>query len=430
MGDGALRSVKDARIGIIGLGYVGLPLAVEFGKHYPTVGFDIKKERIAELAKGEDSTRETTSEELRAARHLEYSTDRAALAACNTYIVTVPTPVGKNNRPVLSPLKGASETVGSVLKPGDVVVYESTVYPGCTEEYCVPILEQHSKLKFNKDFFCGYSPERINPGDKQHRLPSIKKVTSGSTPEVADYVDSLYGSIITAGTHKASSIKVAEAAKVIENTQRDINIALVNELALIFHRLGIDTEEVLKAAGTKWNFLSFRPGLVGGHCIGVDPYYLTYKAEETGYRPEIILAGRRLNDAMAEYVAGRVIKLMIRRNIQPSGSRVLMLGLTFKENCPDVRNTKVADIVKELASFGCNVDVYDPWVNPSEAEHEYGITPVAAPSRGSYDAIVVAVAHREFVELGAKGIRAFANPNAVIFDIKHVLPKDQSDGRL
>jgi UDP-N-acetyl-D-galactosamine dehydrogenase len=320
-----LRSIKDTRLGIIGLGYVGLPLAVEFGKHYPTVGFDIKKDRIAELENGTDSTLEATTDELRAAKHLKFSTDRTALAECNTFIVTVPTPVGKNNRPVLTPLKGASETVGSVLKKDDVVVYESTVYPGCTEEYCVPILEQRSGLKFNKDFFCGYSPERINPGDKQHRLPSIKKVTSGSTPEIGDYVDALYSSIITAGTHKASSIKVAEAAKVIENTQRDINIALVNELALIFNRLGIDTEEVLKAAGTKWNFLQFKPGLVGGHCIGVDPYYLTHKAEEVGYRPEIILAGRRLNDGMAEYVAGRVIKLMIRRNIQPSGARVLML---------------------------------------------------------------------------------------------------------
>jgi len=425
-----LRSVKDTRIGIIGLGYVGLPLAVEFGRHYPTVGFDIKKDRIAELGRGEDSTLETTSEELKAAKKLTFSTERKALAECNTFIVTVPTPVGKNNRPVLTPLKGASETVGSVLKKGDVVVYESTVYPGCTEEYCVPILEEKSGLKFNKDFFGGYSPERINPGDKQHRLPSIKKVTSGSTPEITDYVDALYGSIITAGTHKASSIKVAEAAKVIENTQRDINIALVNELALIFHRLGIDTEEVLKAAGTKWNFLNFKPGLVGGHCIGVDPYYLTYKAEETGYRPEIILAGRRLNDGMAEYVAGRVIKLMIKRNIQPSGARVLMLGLTFKENCPDVRNTKVADIVKELASFGCKVDVWDPWASSAEAEHEYGISLIGAPSHGAYDGIVVAVAHHQFVALGQKGIRAFANPNAVIFDIKHVLPKEATDGRL
>jgi UDP-N-acetyl-D-galactosamine dehydrogenase len=425
-----LRSLDDTRIGIIGLGYVGLPLAVEFGKHFSVVGFDIKKERIAELARGEDSTLETTSEELRAAQRLEFSTERKALAQCNTYIVTVPTPVGKNNRPVLTPLKGASETVGSVLKVGDVVVYESTVYPGCTEEYCVPILEQQSGLKFNKDFFCGYSPERINPGDKQHRLPSIKKVTSGSTPEIGEYVNALYASIITAGTHQASSIKVAEAAKVIENTQRDINIALINELSLIFHRLGIDTEEVLKAAGTKWNFLQFKPGLVGGHCIGVDPYYLTHKAEEVGYRPEIILAGRRLNDSMAEHVAARTIKLMISRNIQPSGARVLVLGLTFKENCPDVRNTKVADVVRELASFGCKVDVHDPWASAAEAEHEYGIRLVDTPKPGSYDAIIVAVAHRQFLELGAAGIRRFGSPNMVVFDIKHVLPKGQSDGRL
>jgi UDP-N-acetyl-D-glucosamine/UDP-N-acetyl-D-galactosamine dehydrogenase len=425
-----VRSVKDTRIGIIGLGYVGLPLAVEFGKHYPTVGFDIKKDRIAELENGDDSTLETTTEELRGAKQLTYSTDRKALADCNTFIVTVPTPVGKNNRPVLTPLKGASETVGSVLKKDDVVVYESTVYPGCTEEYCVPILEQRSGLKFNKDFFCGYSPERINPGDKEHRLPTIKKITSGSTPESAEYVDALYRSIITAGTHKASSLKVAEAAKVIENTQRDINIALVNELSMIFLRLGIDTEEVLKAAGTKWNFLNFRPGLVGGHCIGVDPYYLTHKAEEVGYRPEIILAGRRLNDSMAEHVAMRVVKLMIGRNIQPSGARVLVLGLTFKENCPDVRNTKVADVVRELKSFGCKVDVHDPWADPAEAEHEYGISLIAAPKAGSYDAIVVAVAHKEYVELGANGIRNFGSPNTVIFDIKHVLPKEASNGRL
>jgi UDP-N-acetyl-D-galactosamine dehydrogenase len=409
---------------------VGLPLAVEFGKHYPTVGFDIKAGRIAELKSGKDSTLETTSEELASAKHLTFTTDEAELAKCNTFIVTVPTPVGKNNRPVLTPLKGASETVGGVLKKGDVVVYESTVYPGCTEEYCVPILEQKSGLKFNKDFFAGYSPERINPGDKEHRLPTIRKITSGSTPEIADYVDALYGSIITAGTHKATSLKVAEAAKVIENTQRDINIALINELSQIFNRLGIDTEEVLKAAGTKWNFLSFKPGLVGGHCIGVDPYYLTYKAEEIGYRPEMILAGRRLNDSMAEYVAMRVIKLMIGRNIQPSGARVLCLGLTFKENCPDVRNTKVADVVKELQSFGCRVDVHDPWVDPHEAEHEYGIAMTAKPDRGSYDAIVIAVAHKQFVELGPKGIRAFGSPNTVIFDIKHVVPKGESDARL
>jgi UDP-N-acetyl-D-galactosamine dehydrogenase len=425
-----LKSPKDARLGIIGLGYVGLPLAVEFGKHYPTVGFDIKAPRIEELKAGRDSTLETTPAELAAAKQLSFTTNKSDLKSCNTFIVTVPTPVGKNNRPVLSPLKGASETVGSVLKAGDVVVYESTVYPGCTEEYCVPILEQHSGLKFNKDFFGGYSPERINPGDKEHRLPSIKKVTSGSTPEVADYVDALYGSIITAGTHKASSLRVAEAAKVIENTQRDINIALMNELSMIFNKLGIDTEEVLKAAGTKWNFLRFTPGLVGGHCIGVDPYYLTYKAEEIGYRPEIILAGRRLNDSMAEHVASRMIKLMIKRNIQPAGARVLCLGLTFKENCPDVRNTKVADVVKELASFGCQVDVHDPWADAAEAHHEYGITLVAKPDAGRYDAIVVAVAHKEFTALGAKGIRAFGSPNVVIFDIKHVLPKTESDGRL
>jgi UDP-N-acetyl-D-galactosamine dehydrogenase len=430
MGEATLRSIKDTRIGIIGLGYVGLPLAVEFGKHYPTVGFDIKKNRISELERGSDSTLETTSEELRGATKLRFSTDRLALADCNTFIVTVPTPVGKNNRPVLTPLKGASETVGSVLKQGDVVVYESTVYPGCTEEYCVPILEQQSGLKFNKDFFAGYSPERINPGDKEHRLPTIKKITSGSTPETADYVDALYRSIITAGTHKASSLKVAEAAKVIENTQRDINIALINELSMIFQRLDIDTEEVLKAAGTKWNFLNFKPGLVGGHCIGVDPYYLTHKAEEVGYRPEMILAGRRLNDSMAEHVAMRVLKLMLGRNIQPSGARVLVLGLTFKENCPDVRNTKVADVVRELKSFGCNVDVHDPWADAAEAEHEYGISLIAKPKPGSYDAIVVAVAHKQFVELGVNGIRSFGSPNTVIFDIKHVLPKEASNGRL
>jgi UDP-N-acetyl-D-glucosamine/UDP-N-acetyl-D-galactosamine dehydrogenase len=425
-----LRSLSDARIGIVGLGYVGLPLAVEFGKHFPTIGFDIKEHRIAELKRGADSTLETTSEELRAAKKLTYSADKTSLAGCNTFIVTVPTPVDKVNRPVLTPLKGASEAVGSVLKKGDVVIYESTVYPGCTEEYCVPILEQQSGLKFNRDFFCGYSPERINPGDKQHRLPTIKKVTSGSTPEAADYVDELYRTIITAGTHKASSLKVAEAAKVIENTQRDINIALMNELSLIFLRLGIDTEDVLKAAGTKWNFLSFRPGLVGGHCIGVDPYYLTHKAEEVGYQPEIILAGRRLNDSMAAHVANRVIKLMIGRNIQPSGARVLVLGLTFKENCPDVRNTKVVDVVRELQGFGCKVEVHDPWADAALAAHEYGISLIAKPQAGAYDAIVVAVAHKEYVELGASGIRSFGSPNTVIFDIKHVLPKEASNGRL
>jgi UDP-N-acetyl-D-galactosamine dehydrogenase len=424
------RTLQDTRIGVIGLGYVGLPLAVEFGKHFSTVGFDIKEARIAELKAGRDSTLETTPEELAAATKLSFTTDKNDLAECNLFIVTVPTPVGRNNRPILTPLKLASETVGSVMKRNDVVVYESTVYPGCTEEYCVPILEQQSGMKFNKDFFAGYSPERINPGDKEHRLPTIKKITSGSTPEVADYVDSVYRSIVTAGTHKASSIKVAEAAKVIENTQRDINIALINELSLIFNRLGIDTEEVLQAAGTKWNFLPFRPGLVGGHCIGVDPYYLTYKAEQVGYRPEIILAGRRLNDNMPEYIGSRVIKLMIKRNIQPAGARVLVLGLTFKENCPDVRNTKVASVVQELESFGCKVDVHDPWANPEEAKHEYGIELVANPQPGGYDAIVIAVAHEQFKKLGVEGIRRFGSPNVVVFDIKHVLPKEASDGRL
>jgi UDP-N-acetyl-D-galactosamine dehydrogenase len=425
-----LRSTTDTRLGIIGLGYVGLPLAVEFGKHFPTVGFDINKDRIAGLKRGVDTTLETTADELRAAEGLQYTADSGALADCNTFIVTVPTPVGTANRPLLTPLSGACETVGAALKRGDVVIFESTVYPGCTEEFCVPILESKSGLKFNKDFFAGYSPERINPGDKEHRLPSIKKITSGSTPEIATYVDELYRSIITAGTHKASSLKVAEAAKVIENTQRDINIALINELSMIFEKLGIDTEEVLKAAGTKWNFLNFRPGLVGGHCIGVDPYYLTHKAEEVGYRPEIILAGRRLNDSMAEHVAMRVVKLMISNHIQPLGARVLMLGLTFKENCPDVRNTKVADVVSELKTFGCDVDVHDPWADAATTQHEYGISLIDNPKPRSYDAIIVAVAHRQFIELGAAGIRAFGSPNHVIFDVKHALPKESSNGRL
>ena len=415
---------------MIGLGYVGLPLALEFGKRYPTVGFDINEKRVGELRSGRDRTHEADEDELAAATKLSYSTDPETLKSCNFYIVTVPTPVGRNKRPVLVPLKGASETVGRVIGKGDIVVYESTVYPGCTEEYCLPIVESHSGLKFNRDFFAGYSPERINPGDREHRLPTIKKITSGSTPEVADFVDALYGSIITAGTHKAPSIQVAEAAKVIENTQRDVNIALINELALLFHRLGLDTQEVLDAAATKWNFLRFKPGLVGGHCIGVDPYYLTAKAEQVGYHPEMILAGRRLNDAMASHVASRVIKLMIARNIQPSNAQVLVLGLTFKENCPDVRNTKVADVVTELHSYSCNVDVYDPWVDPAEARHEYGIELVKDPPAASYDVIILAVAHAQFVALGAAGIHAFGRPNHVVFDIKDVLPKDQVDGRL
>src|SRR6476620_3335577 len=424
-----MLNLRNCRVAVIGLGYVGLPLAVEFGKKFVTKGFDISPDRIRQLQRGKDSTLEVTASELRKSSKLTLTSRPRDLKGCQVFIVTVPTPIDDYKRPYLVPLWRATESVAGLLKKCDVVVYESTVYPGCTEEVCVPILEARSGLKFNKDFFAGYSPERINPGDKEHRLPSIKKITSGSTPEIADYVDALYGSIITAGTHKAASLKVAEAAKVIENTQRDINIALINELSQIFNRLGIDTEDVLKAAGTKWNFLNFKPGLVGGHCIGVDPYYLTYKAEEIGYRPEMILAGRRLNDSMAEYVAMRVIKLMIARNIQPSGSRVLGLGLTFKENCPDVRNTKVADVVKDLQSYGCRVDVHDPWADAREAEHEYGIRIVANPERGAYDAIVVAVAHREFVALGPKGVRAFGSPNVVIFDIKHVLPKEASDAR-
>jgi UDP-N-acetyl-D-galactosamine dehydrogenase len=412
------------------LGYVGLPLAVEFGKRYPTVGFDISEQRVAELRGGRDRTLEATPTELSAAKKLAYSTKLEDLKSCNFYIVTVPTPVGRNKRPVLTPLKGASETIGRVIGKGDIVVYESTVYPGCTEEYCLPIIEGLSGLKFNSDFFAGYSPERINPGDKEHRLTTIKKVTSGSTPETAEFVDAVYGSIITAGTYKAPSIKVAEAAKVIENTQRDLNIALINELSLIFERLGIDTQDVLDAAGTKWNFLRFKPGLVGGHCIGVDPYYLTAKAEDIGYHPEMILAGRRLNDGMALHVALRVVKLMIKRNIQPAGSRALVLGLTFKENCPDVRNTKVADVVAELKAYGVEVDVHDPWVDANEAQHEYGIELTSKPATGTYDAIIIAVAHREFVALGSKGIHAYGRPNHVTFDIKHVLGKDEVDGRL
>jgi UDP-N-acetyl-D-galactosamine dehydrogenase len=425
-----MRTLDDIRIGIIGLGYVGLPLAVEFGKRYPTVGFDISEKRVTELRAGRDRTLEATPEELAAANKLSYSTKLEDLKSCNFYIVTVPTPVGRNKRPVLTPLEGASETLGRVIGKGDIVVFESTVYPGCTEEYCLPIIEELSGLKFNRDFFAGYSPERINPGDKDHRLTTIKKVTSGSTPEVADFVDAVYGSVITAGTHKAPSIKVAEAAKVIENTQRDLNIALINELSLIFERLGIDTQDVLEAAGTKWNFLRFKPGLVGGHCIGVDPYYLTAKAEDIGYHPEMILAGRRLNDGMALHVALRIVKLMIKRNIQPAGARALVLGLTFKENCPDVRNTKVADVVAELKAYGVDVDVHDPWADPAEARHEYGIELVGKPTAGSYDALVIAVAHREFVALGTKGIHAYGRPNHVTFDIKHVLRKEDVDGRL
>jgi UDP-N-acetyl-D-galactosamine dehydrogenase len=415
---------------VVGLGYVGLPLAVEFGKLYETTGFDIKAERIAELKKGRDSTLECSTEELRGARKLKYSTDIKDLRKCRVFIVTVPTPIDRYNRPDLTPLEKSSETVGKALKKGDVVVYESTVYPGCTEEICIPILERVSGLKFNKDFFAGYSPERINPGDKEHRLPSIKKVTSGSTPEVADFVDKLYSSVVHAGTHKASSIRVAEAAKVIENTQRDVNIALINELALIFNRLGIDTEEVLLAAGSKWNFLPFRPGLVGGHCIGVDPYYLTHKAQEIGFHPEMILAGRRLNDSMSNYVAGQVTKLMSSRKIMVKGSRILVLGLTFKENCPDLRNSKVADVVRELKQYGAKVDVYDPWIDRDEAEHEYGIRPISRVRDGVYDAAVVAVGHKEFREQGIDAVRKACKKNHVVYDIKYVFKAADTDGRL
>ena len=422
--------INKLRIGVIGLGYVGLPLAVEFGKKYPTLGFDVKADRIADLERGIDVTLEASAEELAAAKQLRFSTDTKALAECNFYIVTVPTPIGDGNRPLLTPLKSASATIAGVVKKGDVVVFESTVYPGATEEFCVPIIEKGSGLKMNTDFYVGYSPERINPGDKEHRLPSILKVTSGSTPAAADFIDAVYRSIITAGTHKASSIKVAEAAKVIENTQRDVNIALVNELAMIFDRVGIDTEEVLVAAGTKWNFLPFRPGLVGGHCIGVDPYYLTYKAEMLGYHPQMILAGRRINDNMSLYISSQIIKKMLAVSIAPKQSRVLILGLAFKENCPDVRNTKVVDIVSELASYGAKIDVYDPWVDAAEAKHEYGLDLVNEPQPGAYDVVVIAVAHNEFKALGAKGIRAFGKSNSILYDVKYVLPREAVDGRL
>ncbi|MEO1201755.1 MAG: Vi polysaccharide biosynthesis UDP-N-acetylglucosamine C-6 dehydrogenase TviB [Pseudomonadota bacterium] len=423
-------NLETIKIGVVGLGYVGLPLAVEFGKKYPTVGFDINPERVAELKDGKDSTLEVEPEELAAAGQLTASTSVDDLEACNFYIVTVPTPIGDSNRPLLTPLRKASETLGKVIQKGDIVIYESTVYPGATEEFCVPILEAGSGLTMNIDFFVGYSPERINPGDKQHRLPNILKVTSGSTPEVAEFIDSVYNTIITAGTHLASSIKVAEAAKVIENTQRDVNIALVNELAMIFERVGIDTEEVLVAAGTKWNFLPFRPGLVGGHCIGVDPYYLTYKAEQLGYHPQMILAGRRINDGMPHYVASQVVKKMLSKSIQPLDSRVLILGLAFKEDCPDVRNTRVVDIASELESYGANVDIHDPWVDSGEAKVEYGVDLVTKPEPGSYDVIVLAVAHREFRSLGADGVRKLGKPASVVYDVKYVLSPGEADDRL
>ena len=425
-----MLSLRNCRIGIVGLGYVGLPLAVEFGKHFDTTGFDVNAERIRELKAGRDRTLETTRQELRAATGLKFTTQLKDLRRCRIFIVTVPTPIDEYKRPDLTPLVGASHTVGEVLKKGDVVVYESTVYPGCTEEICVPILERVSGLEFNRDFFVGYSPERINPGDKEHRLPSIRKVTSGSTPEAAEFVNKLYGAIIRAGTYMASSVRVAEAAKVIENTQRDVNIALINELALIFNRLGIDTEEVLLAAGTKWNFLPFRPGLVGGHCIGVDPYYLTHKAQEIGYHPEMILAGRRLNDSMGQYVASEVLRLMAAQRIHIKGARILVLGLTFKENCPDIRNSKIIDVIRELHKYGAKVDVYDPWVDGAAARHEYGLRPVRTLKRAHYDAAVVAVGHREFKALGAAGVRRLCRRRHVLYDIKYVYPAAEVDGRL
>ncbi|HEX6315149.1 MAG TPA: nucleotide sugar dehydrogenase [Gemmatimonadaceae bacterium] len=425
-----LPDLDQVRIAILGLGYVGLPLATAFGKRFPTVGFDIDPARVSELRNHHDHTREVTAATLREASLLEFSSDPASLVGCNVFIVTVPTPIDEYKRPDLRPLESASRTVGRAIAPGGIVVYESTVYPGATEEICVPIVERESGLTFNRDFYAGYSPERINPGDPQHRLETIMKVTSGSTPEAADLVDRLYRSVIDAGTHRASSIRVAEAAKVIENIQRDVNIALVNELALIFHRLDIDTHEVLEAAGTKWNFLPFRPGLVGGHCIGVDPYYLTHKAQQIGYHPDMINAGRRINDGMGSHVARRVVKLMRQRNQDMGGARVLVLGLAFKENCPDVRNTKVVDIVRELRCYNAEVDVHDPWVDAAHARAEYGLDLADDPEPGRYDAIVLAVAHREFVAMGAERIRQLGTPGAVLFDVKRALPRDSIDGCL
>ncbi len=422
--------IDQVKIAVVGLGYVGLPLAVEFGKKMPVIGFDINRLRVDELNSGHDHTLEVDAAELASATQLTFTTELAELAKANFYIVTVPTPIDRYKNPDLTPLIKASETIGKVLNPGDIVVYESTVYPGATEEDCVPVLERVSGLKFNQDFFAGYSPERINPGDKAHRVSTIKKVTAGSTPEIASLVDAVYRQIIMAGTHLASSIRVAEAAKVIENTQRDVNIALINELALIFNKMGIDTEAVLEAAGTKWNFLPFRPGLVGGHCIGVDPYYLTHKAQSIGYHPEIILAGRRLNDSMGSYVVTQLIKRMTQQGIQVKGAKILVMGLTFKENCPDLRNTRVVDIVQELQDYLVSVDVYDPWVDVQEAEHEYGITPINALASGTYDAVVIAVAHGQFVTMGMDQIRALCKPAHIVYDLKYLFPAAQTDMRL
>jgi UDP-N-acetyl-D-galactosamine dehydrogenase len=425
-----MTSLSSIRLAVVGLGYVGLPLAVEFGKIRSVIGFDIKANRIEELQAGHDETLETDQVELRAATGLQLTADSAILSQANCFIITVPTPIDAHKRPDLGPLLSASVTVGKYLKPGDIVIYESTVYPGCTEEDCVPVLVATSGLRFNHDFFVGYSPERINPGDKLHRLPTIKKVTSGSTPETALVVDALYQQIVTAGTHRASSIKVAEAAKVIENTQRDLNIALVNELALIFNKMGIDTEAVLQAAGSKWNFLPFRPGLVGGHCIGVDPYYLTHKAQSLGYHPEIILAGRRLNDSMGAYVVAQLVKAMTKKRLQVDGARILVMGLAFKENCPDIRNTRIIDIVNELREYHCEVDVLDPWVTKEDALREYGVRLIAQPENGYYDAVVLAVAHRQFIDVGIDAIRAWGKPEHVVYDLKYLFPAEASDLRL
>jgi UDP-N-acetyl-D-glucosamine/UDP-N-acetyl-D-galactosamine dehydrogenase len=423
-------SRNPIKIGVLGLGYVGLPLAVALSAAYETLGFDINEGRIAELREGKDRTREVDPSALTGETRLAFSCEAADLKACNVFIITVPTPIDAYKRPDLGALLSASRTVASALKPGDVVIYESTVYPGATEEDCVPVLEQVSGLTFNQDFFAGYSPERANPGDREHGLSNIIKVTAGSTPQAAEFVDGLYAAIIPAGTHRASSIRVAEAAKVIENTQRDLNIALVNELSLIFHRMGLDTLEILEAAGTKWNFLKFRPGLVGGHCIGVDPYYLTHKAESVGYLPQVILAGRRINDGMGAHVASQLVKAMIKRRIHVAGSRILIMGLAFKENCPDIRNSRVIDVVNELRGFEAEVDVHDPWVNTDEAEHEYGLRPLDEPVGGSYDAVVVAVAHDTFRDMGVDAIRALCKPDHVIHDIKGILAKESADLRL
>lgn len=422
--------ISDIKIAIIGLGYVGLPLAVELGKKYPTLGFDIKEARIKELLRGTDSTREVTPEDLAQSPHLQFSSQEESLREYNFYIIAVPTPIDRHKQPNLRPLQGASSLVGKVLSEGDIVVYESTVYPGATEEICVPILEKESGFTFNQDFSVGYSPERINPGDKKHCLTTITKVTAGSNPAAADLIDTIYASIVTAGTYKASSIKVAEAAKVIENTQRDVNIALVNELAVIFNRMGIDTNEVLDAASTKWNFLPFRPGLVGGHCIGVDPYYLTHKAQETGYNPEMILAGRRINDNMGAYVVAQVVKLMLKKRIHIQDSKILILGLTFKENCPDIRNTKVVDVINEFKSYGANLDVYDPWVDKEEAQLEYGIELIDTPPVTTYDAVILCVAHSEFQTKGIDWISSLGKEQTILYDVKNILPVQSVDGRL